>query len=781
MRVIMSHPPHHNAGSFRGAGAGGGRGLGGGGGLGGGDRDGGECGGGANSITDFLVSAAGESDDEAKTENRQMSQPAAAFPRNGEREQEHAGKTGQAAAPAPHDLFAPAQPPAARKRPRALTLTEQQQQPQRMRHPLCNHHDRDCSCGRIDASVLSDEVDRWLGEVCEDQQQEEEDPRQHRGNARGAATRHPAQQDQLAAMDEHGESMYAFDASVPLSPAAAGGWKRSASSSASFSSRVAGIRRRRDESAVSRGNGAFDSVSAAATSHDKSDSLSSSSSNGVIKDLLRREMGSSLGLGTVNSIEPIPFGGRQPQRMGEADNDLYQPTPLAAQEEAMIRRQQQQQESEEATASSLSPLTFRKPSPQRPQHEQLAFSYNNTAPAPPPFAAGDEGAKKYSARPNYEPIPFSKSPKISGFASKSSYAQGLDDAAEAGLGKSYSQADRGADARQEGKEQPPTPQPQDSDFVAQYYATVMGGPPTAPTATAALAGGSMYQKQASMPPPPPLVPPQPMGQTNMPSSLLEAVGQQDQLQDPTKTQVLHGAATASHPLSEPYLPTRPDAHRPPQHATHPPGAGSDIYAPYLQAADSSSSGKKGVCALPAQPLRPLLPPEAAAAAPHPSHIPQPPPPPPLHHPLPPPQPPAAPPKSLAVVTDEILAHLQDFMEQSQDSQQAIHDWDRAMGLRRSHSKTMRHSSRSRKKLRAMREKMLECRGGATAAVPPPVGWMPHPVGLPVMPPTPYGVAGPPGVPLPPSLLHPPPPGVPVEGVQLTPYQLYLREHRAKTA
>lgn len=38
------------------------------------------------------------------------------------------------------------------------------------------------------------------------------------------------------------------------------------------------------------------------------------------------------------------------------------------------------------------------------------------------------------------------------------------------------------------------------------------------------------------------------------------------------------------------------------------------------------------------------------------------------------------------------------MEQSKASQTAIHDWDRKMGLRRSHSQTMRNSSRSRKKL-----------------------------------------------------------------------------------
>ena len=41
------------------------------------------------------------------------------------------------------------------------------------------------------------------------------------------------------------------------------------------------------------------------------------------------------------------------------------------------------------------------------------------------------------------------------------------------------------------------------------------------------------------------------------------------------------------------------------------------------------------------------------------------------------------------------------MARSQKSQQDIHDWDRKMGLKRSHSKTMRLSSRSRKKLAAI--------------------------------------------------------------------------------
>ena len=45
--------------------------------------------------------------------------------------------------------------------------------------------------------------------------------------------------------------------------------------------------------------------------------------------------------------------------------------------------------------------------------------------------------------------------------------------------------------------------------------------------------------------------------------------------------------------------------------------------------------------------------------------------------------------------------LNSSMKASQNSQQSIHDWDREMGLRRSHSKTMRASSRSRKKLQEL--------------------------------------------------------------------------------
>jgi hypothetical protein len=46
------------------------------------------------------------------------------------------------------------------------------------------------------------------------------------------------------------------------------------------------------------------------------------------------------------------------------------------------------------------------------------------------------------------------------------------------------------------------------------------------------------------------------------------------------------------------------------------------------------------------------------------------------------------------------------MEKSTKSQQAIHDWDRKMGLKRSHSKTMRMSMRSRKKLRTLVKKEI---------------------------------------------------------------------------
>jgi hypothetical protein len=47
----------------------------------------------------------------------------------------------------------------------------------------------------------------------------------------------------------------------------------------------------------------------------------------------------------------------------------------------------------------------------------------------------------------------------------------------------------------------------------------------------------------------------------------------------------------------------------------------------------------------------------------------------------------------------LLVGLESAMSKSQLSQQQIHDWDKKMGLKRSHSKTMRLSSRSRKQLR----------------------------------------------------------------------------------
>jgi hypothetical protein len=57
------------------------------------------------------------------------------------------------------------------------------------------------------------------------------------------------------------------------------------------------------------------------------------------------------------------------------------------------------------------------------------------------------------------------------------------------------------------------------------------------------------------------------------------------------------------------------------------------------------------------------------------------------------------PKVKLIEVKEKMASFDGAMGSSQDSQQAIHDWDRKMGLKRSHSKTMRLSSRSRKQLR----------------------------------------------------------------------------------
>ena len=53
---------------------------------------------------------------------------------------------------------------------------------------------------------------------------------------------------------------------------------------------------------------------------------------------------------------------------------------------------------------------------------------------------------------------------------------------------------------------------------------------------------------------------------------------------------------------------------------------------------------------------------------------------------------------------ETMEMFYDSMSMSQKSQLAIHDWDKKMGLKRSHSKTMRLSMRSRKKLKAMIKK-----------------------------------------------------------------------------
>jgi hypothetical protein len=55
---------------------------------------------------------------------------------------------------------------------------------------------------------------------------------------------------------------------------------------------------------------------------------------------------------------------------------------------------------------------------------------------------------------------------------------------------------------------------------------------------------------------------------------------------------------------------------------------------------------------------------------------------------------------------DIMIAFTEAMVKSQKSQQAIHDWDRKMGLKRSHSKTMRLTMRSRKKLRMMLRKEL---------------------------------------------------------------------------
>jgi len=51
--------------------------------------------------------------------------------------------------------------------------------------------------------------------------------------------------------------------------------------------------------------------------------------------------------------------------------------------------------------------------------------------------------------------------------------------------------------------------------------------------------------------------------------------------------------------------------------------------------------------------------------------------------------------------------LADALEKSAESQQEIHQWDRKMGLKRSHSKTMTQSMQSRKRLRGMLHNISE--------------------------------------------------------------------------
>jgi len=53
---------------------------------------------------------------------------------------------------------------------------------------------------------------------------------------------------------------------------------------------------------------------------------------------------------------------------------------------------------------------------------------------------------------------------------------------------------------------------------------------------------------------------------------------------------------------------------------------------------------------------------------------------------------------MAPKISQVMEAFTAAMAQSHMSQQAIHDWDKKMGLKRSHSKTMRLSMRSRKKL-----------------------------------------------------------------------------------
>lgn len=78
-----------------------------------------------------------------------------------------------------------------------------------------------------------------------------------------------------------------------------------------------------------------------------------------------------------------------------------------------------------------------------------------------------------------------------------------------------------------------------------------------------------------------------------------------------------------------------------------------------------------------------------------------------HHP-PPPPPPASVPFAGELLPDleskQVIEAFTVAMTQSHKSQQAIHAWDKKMGLKRSHSKTMRLSMRSRKKLKSMIKK-----------------------------------------------------------------------------
>ena len=83
-------------------------------------------------------------------------------------------------------------------------------------------------------------------------------------------------------------------------------------------------------------------------------------------------------------------------------------------------------------------------------------------------------------------------------------------------------------------------------------------------------------------------------------------------------------------------------------------------------------------------------------------------------PPPPPPPVEEPPKKKVRLDPNVdvptlkkkLGLCADAMEKSAKSQQDIHDWDRKMGLKRSHSKTMRESARTRKKLRAVFKKQI---------------------------------------------------------------------------